>query len=279
MFGGTPPSHLTANPTLLAGARADRKLKDGVKHVVTAYPYDEFVGVNAPTGTPAYLMIETTHAKKIYCAKSQEDRAMWVDSIRKNGERAARAAITRQGSRSISKMTKQSSLFGNLFGGKRVSTGADYLKERDELSAGSMLTMKARPSLARSERSASSSGSGMLAVPEVADEDLDDELQKMVGSLGLKGPQAAAVLNLPREKKREMLKGFTLTQQQDKATPGKENEPRAYATQLLDDPTPRGALGAAETSSSSREVKRGPFSMTVTFAPKRRNICANSSAM
>ena len=212
-----------------------------MKHVTTAYPYDEFVGVNAPTGTPAYLMIETSHAKKIYCAKSQEDRAMWVDAIRKNGERAARTAITRQGSRSISKMTKQGSIFGGLFGGKRNSTASasDYLKsaERDELSAGSMLTFKSRPSMVRSERSASSSGSLMAAVPEVADEDLDDELQKMVGSLGLKGPQAAAVLNLPKEKKREMLKGFTLTQQQDKATPGKENEAKVYVNQLLDDPT------------------------------------------
>ena len=36
---------------------------------------------------------------------------------------------------------------------------------------------------------------------------------------------------------------------------------------------------AAETSSSSREVNRGPFSTTVTSAPKRRYICANSKAM
>ena len=36
---------------------------------------------------------------------------------------------------------------------------------------------------------------------------------------------------------------------------------------------------AADTSSSSREVSRGPFSMTVTRAPNRRYIWANSSAM
>ena len=36
---------------------------------------------------------------------------------------------------------------------------------------------------------------------------------------------------------------------------------------------------AAETSSSSRDVSRGPFSITVTRAPKRRYIWANSSAM
>ena len=53
-------------------ATADRRQKDGVKQVVSAYPYDEFSGVNAPTGTPAYLCIETTHAKKVYCAKSQD---------------------------------------------------------------------------------------------------------------------------------------------------------------------------------------------------------------
>ena len=39
------------------------------------------------------------------------------------------------------------------------------------------------------------------------------------------------------------------------------------------------SLMAAETSSSSREVSRGPFSTTVTSAPKRRYIWANSSAM
>ena len=39
------------------------------------------------------------------------------------------------------------------------------------------------------------------------------------------------------------------------------------------------SLMAAETSSSSRAVSRGPFSTTVTLAPNRRYICANSSAM
>lgn len=52
-------------------ARADLRLKDGVKQVVSAHAYDEFDGVNAPTGSPAYLVIETTHAKKVYCAKSK----------------------------------------------------------------------------------------------------------------------------------------------------------------------------------------------------------------
>ena len=48
------------------GARADKRLKDGVKQVITAYPFDEFDGVNAPTSTPSYLRIETTHAKKVW---------------------------------------------------------------------------------------------------------------------------------------------------------------------------------------------------------------------
>jgi hypothetical protein len=34
---------------------------------------------------------------------------------------------------------------------------------------------------------------------------------------------------------------------------------------------------ASDTSSSSRGIRRGPFSTTVTSAPKRRYICANSS--
>ena len=33
---------------------------------------------------------------------------------------------------------------------------------------------------------------------------------------------------------------------------------------------------AAETSSSSRAIRRGAISTTVTSLPKRRNICANS---
>jgi len=36
---------------------------------------------------------------------------------------------------------------------------------------------------------------------------------------------------------------------------------------------------AAETSSSSRAIRRGAFSTTVTAAPKRRKICANSRPM
>ena len=41
----------------------------------------------------------------------------------------------------------------------------------------------------------------------------------------------------------------------------------------------RMSLMVAETSSSSRAVSRGPFSTTVTSAPKRRYIWANSKAM
>ena len=51
-------------------ARANKRQKDGTKQVTTAYNYDEFSGPNAPTTSPAYLMIETTHAKKVYCAKT-----------------------------------------------------------------------------------------------------------------------------------------------------------------------------------------------------------------
>ena len=36
---------------------------------------------------------------------------------------------------------------------------------------------------------------------------------------------------------------------------------------------------AAETSSSSRAIRRGAISITVTSLPKRRKICANSSPM
>ena len=72
-------------------AAADKKQKDGVKQIVSASLHDEYSGFNAPTGTPFYMIIETTRAKKVYCAKSAEERQMWVDMIKKNAESFARA--------------------------------------------------------------------------------------------------------------------------------------------------------------------------------------------
>ena len=51
--------------------------------------------------------------------------------------------------------------------------------------------------------------------------------------------QAAAVLQLPNAKKREMLKGFVMTQQKDQQQQlgGKESEAKAMVAMLHDDPT------------------------------------------
>ena len=104
------------------GHQADKRLKDGVKQVITSYPYDEFTGVNAPTGTPAYFIIETTHAKKTYCAKSQEDRATWVNAIRHNGEMFARQSMSKSGDRpNLGRANTPGKLLGKLTQSKFLS--------------------------------------------------------------------------------------------------------------------------------------------------------------
>ena len=77
-------------------ARADKRSKDGTKSVVAAHAHDEFDGVRPPTTSPSYFMVETTHAKKTYCARTADEREMWLSNIKRNAEAAARAALDRQ---------------------------------------------------------------------------------------------------------------------------------------------------------------------------------------
>ena len=47
----------------------DRRLKDGTKAVLGASPgASELVKAPAPVPVPSYFTIETSHAKKVYCA-------------------------------------------------------------------------------------------------------------------------------------------------------------------------------------------------------------------
>lgn len=236
-------------------ALADKRQKDGVKQVVTAYPYNEFSGVNAPTGTPSYLIIETSHAKKIYCAKSQQERANWVDAIRKNGElaassgqlktgvkgkagagAAAKQAILNTGAGIFNRFRTRGSSDAAV--GEEISPGrqGSGISGRDEISAGGRLSLVGRLSTA-SRPSVSVHRASSASIPDVyiPDEDLDDLMNELVETLGLKGPQAAAVLGLKPEAKRNMLKMNNI-KSHEKAEKGGDDseEPRRYVSKLKD---------------------------------------------
>ena len=62
----------------------DRRLKDGTKAVLGASPgASELVKAPAPVPVPSYFTIETSHAKKVYCAPTEAACAAWVDRIRR----------------------------------------------------------------------------------------------------------------------------------------------------------------------------------------------------
>ena len=45
--------------------RSDKKMKDGVKTIISAIPLPNYDGFAPPLDTPQYLTIETTHARKV----------------------------------------------------------------------------------------------------------------------------------------------------------------------------------------------------------------------
>ena len=275
-------------------ALADKRQKDGVKQVVTAFPYNEFSGVNAPTGTPAYLIIETSHAKKIYCAKTQQERAKWVDAVRQNGEKAKASGLLKGGPKAspssgskvggVAKqaiLDKGAAMLGGLKsvgfrargasimggGGGASSEALSDSAGRDEISAGGRLSVSGgRLSIgALGRRSTSSSvgreSSASLVVPElyIADEDLDEMMHELVETLGLKGPHAAAVHALKPEAKREMLKMNNLTQAQRAEKVDAGSEPKNYVHLLLDDPD------VNELTSSSVWLSTAPMADVEAF--------------
>jgi hypothetical protein len=95
----------------------------------------------------------------------------------------------------------------------------------------------------------------------IADAKLDEKMAEMAAQLGLKGPQAEAILMLPKDKQREMLKGFTMTQAQQ-ASGGRENEPRAYVSTILDDPT------LDELAEAAAWLATAPIAKVEQFASK-----------
>jgi hypothetical protein len=194
-------------------AQADKRQKDGIKRVVTAHSHEQFDGVNAPTGSPAYFVIETTHAKKTYCAKNVDEREMWVTSIIKNGERAARAAMLSSGTSRKGSVADggggSGGIFSRMIGRDRRSTHSQPKKEekpRSESIASSMGFSRMGLGGRTSQPSISGSTKDLAADVLILDAELDEKLKEMLPALGLKGAQADAVMKLPNAQKREMLK-------------------------------------------------------------------------
>ena len=213
-------------------AQTDQRSKDGTKSVLSAMAYEEFSradGVSAPTSTPSYMLVETTHAKKIYCAKSADERQMWISNIKMNVERVAKAGVVRERSGSSGGDAKKrdepaGGFFSRLFNNKRDSSVAG-MSPRSRFSMETHRLASTRVSgAARSSQAEKSSAASHL--DDVA---LDDALKQMLATLGLADAQAQNVLKLPAVQKREMLRGFELKQ-------GSDIKPKKYVSVLLDDP-------------------------------------------
>lgn len=202
-------------------ARAGKRMKDGVKILVSAHAYDEFDGFHAPTSSPKYLMIETTHAKKIYCAKSAEERALWLQSIKRGGEIAARSAIMGRRGGSLVKapapLTKGTSGFFGLFGTRARDLGKHSIPGRPDTSSGNVAEMAA------------------TQAAEVPDSQLNTQLRAVMSTLGMKDAAIEQVLVKDSTIKREMLRMHLL---QQAAAPMKARTAvRAYVNELANDPT------------------------------------------
>ena len=212
------------------GARADQRLKDGVKVVKTAYTYDEFDGPNAPTSTPSYLMIETTHAKKIYCAKSEEERTMWVSNIKRHG----RLSLSKSGSSKDNAAAIKSAASSAASGFMSM-----FKKGHRASSADTSLSQEARREMSATRlsvgRNRAASMEQLTAAPAVPDAELDTRLREMLSSLGIRGAAAESVMAKPADAKREMLKGYSM--QQQLSSIGDTPQPTAYVSVLSDDPT------------------------------------------
>ena len=237
-------------------ARGPPSKKDDTKQVLTATPYDEFDGVRPPTGTPSYMMIETSHAKKIYCAKTVDDRQMWLTNIKKNAEMAARQALQRQASKSAmgtsgvlsgtgtprkeSTMDRMKGFFSSR--GKDDSRSSMRESSRARCSSSSAMTAASPRLMGRESRAASEAVAAAPAPPEIPDEQLDEALRQMVAALGLGAEQAEKVYKLKKEAKRDMLKGYSFKQSQDSSK--QVSDPKHYVTVLMDDPSLEELSGA-----------------------------------
>jgi hypothetical protein len=211
-------------------ARGPPRSKDDVKQVLSARSYDEFAGVRPPTGTPSYLIIETTHAKMIYCAKSADDRQMWLANIGMNLEAATRDAMQRSASVTVAKegarVAPPKAPLEALGRSKTVGGAAPAAKASGGMlgRAAGFFGMAKKPEsdLARTESVSSSAVSSSavssrvvessapttaLAAPAIPDEQLDEALKQMVSALGLPPVKAEAIFKLSKELKRDMLKG------------------------------------------------------------------------
>ena len=239
-------------------ARAPPSKKDDTKQVVTATPYDEFDGVRPPTGTPSYLMIETTHAKKIYCAKSADDRKMWLENIKKNSEMAARSALQRQASKTVVREDRGMSVFGAPRKESVMERGAarvgGFLGSMLNRSDSTRMSSRGGPETPRARCSSSGVAAASTRqshraseppLPEIPDDELDEALKQMVSALGLKSDQAEKVFKLEKEKKRDMLKGYNF-KKQEAVSAGRK---RAPASRL---PASRHVLPPAATCSRRR---------------------------
>ena len=212
-------------------ARGPPRSKDDVNQVLSARSYDEFAGVRPPTGTPSYLIIETTHAKMIYCAKSADDRQMWLANIGMNLEAATRDAMQRSASVTVAKegarvappkapleaLGRSKTVGGaapaaKASGGGMLGRAAGFFgmakKPESDLARTESVSSSAVSSSAVSSRVVESSApTTASAAPAIPDEQLDEALKQMVSALGLPPVKAEAIFKLSKELKRDMLKG------------------------------------------------------------------------
>ncbi len=133
----------------------------------------------------AYFIIETTHARKIFCTRSEDDRDEWVEAIQANAAAAARVAMQRRamGGKSGSAPASGGGLLGGLFRSKAKPTVA---------------AKAPRPNLA------SAKGPELSAEEEAT----NSAYAELLKTMGLPSHKMMSMLAMPIDKKREMLEMY-----------------------------------------------------------------------
>ena len=209
---------------------------------------------------------------------------MWVDMIKKNAESFARAAVSRSGEGTPS--TKGGGIFSTLkagFSNRRGSAMKDAVEPpRESRPSTSRISMSGlgftRLSRSGSDALGSISRGSIVEEDFIPDDELDSRLNAMASTLGLVGPQLAAVLKLPKEQKREMLRGFRMKQEESGSAKGPG--PKAYVEKLTDDPSFDELMEVAAWLTSAEIAKVGMFADaggTDALAGVLENLCRSGA--
>ena len=190
--------------------------------------------VKAPAvPVPSYFTIETSHAKKVYCAPTEAACAAWVDRIRRGGQARARQASTAPLPGDAERKTSLAS-----------SSGRTTPRSRQESKSWNPFSRMSKAASSGDGEGRKVSVTSPSAAPKsvqlddvalsLGDDEVDRRFPGLLQQLGIPKAKQDAMLKMPLDKKREMLAMYAQHQAQDAAQNEKLN-PAASVEMLRDD--------------------------------------------